>query len=59
MCGLSPDPEQNPRIPFSWLWSDSETVFLNFQRAQASIPPAYVAWRAGTATLFLLGSKPL
>ncbi len=22
------------------------------------IPPAYVAWRAGTITLFLLGSKP-
>ncbi len=23
-----------------------------------SIPPAYVAWRAGTTTLFLLGSQP-
>ncbi len=23
--------------------------------AKASIPPAYVAWRAGTITLFLLG----
>ncbi len=22
------------------------------------IPPAYVAWRAGTSTLFLLGSLP-
>jgi hypothetical protein len=30
-------------------------VFLNFYGAQESIPPAYVAWRAGT-TLFLLGS---
>jgi hypothetical protein len=24
--------------------------------AKESIPPAYVAWRAGTSTLFLLGS---
>ncbi len=24
--------------------------------SKESIPPAYVAWRAGTATLFLLGS---
>ncbi len=24
--------------------------------SKASIPPAYVAWRAGTITLFLLGS---
>ena len=24
--------------------------------AKASIPPAYVAWRAGTITLFLLGA---
>jgi hypothetical protein len=24
--------------------------------ARASIPPAYVAWRAGTITLFLLGA---
>jgi hypothetical protein len=24
--------------------------------AEASIPPAYVAWRAGTITLFLLGA---
>ncbi len=26
--------------------------------AQESIPPAYVAWRAGTTTIFLLGSYP-
>ncbi len=25
--------------------------------SKESIPPAYVAWRAGTITLFLLGSK--
>jgi hypothetical protein len=24
--------------------------------SKASIPPAYVAWRAGTITLFLLGA---
>jgi hypothetical protein len=24
--------------------------------AKASVPPAYVAWRAGTITLFLLGA---
>ncbi len=34
----------------------SERVFLIFYGAQESIPPAYVAWRAGTTTLFLLGS---
>jgi hypothetical protein len=26
--------------------------------AKASIPPAYVAWRDGTITLFLLGASP-
>ncbi len=26
--------------------------------ARESIPPAYVAWRAGTTTLLLLGSLP-
>jgi hypothetical protein len=31
-------------------------VFLNFYGAQESIPPAFVAWRAGTTNLFLLGS---
>jgi hypothetical protein len=31
-----------------------EAVFLNFYGAQESIPPAYVAWRDGTTTLFLL-----
>jgi hypothetical protein len=25
-----------------------ETLFLNFKGALESIPPAYVAWRAGT-----------
>ncbi len=40
----------------------SETVFLNFKkprnRCQGSIPPAYIAWRAGKTTLFVLGSEP-
>jgi hypothetical protein len=40
---------------------ESDTVFLNFSGAQGSIPrnrfrQPYVAWRAGTTTLFLLGS---
>ncbi len=38
----------------------SEPVFFNVYGAQESIkewiPPAYVAWRASTITLFLLGS---
>ncbi len=34
----------------------SEPVFLNAYGAQESIPPAYVAWRTGTITLFLLGA---
>ncbi len=40
----------------------TEPVFLNVNGAHAGIdskewiPPAYVAWRAGTITLFLLGS---
>ncbi len=33
-----------------------ETEFSNFERAQESIPPAYVARWAGTTTLFLVGS---
>ncbi len=40
-----------------------EPKFFNFNGAQESIPrnqipPAYVAWRDGTTTLFLLGSWP-
>jgi hypothetical protein len=50
---------QNCSLPTS-LFSHSETVFLKFYGAQEStkesISPAYEAWRAGTATLFLLGS---
>ncbi len=39
----------------------AEPVFLNVYGAPESIPrnespPAYVAWRAGTITLFLIGS---
>jgi hypothetical protein len=33
----------------------TEPVFLNVYGAQELIPPAYVAWRARTITLFLLG----
>ncbi len=33
--------------------AQSETVFLNFFK-QESISPAYVAWRAGTTTRFLV-----
>jgi hypothetical protein len=38
------------------IFSSSEKVFLSFLGAQDSIPPAYVARRAGTTTLLLLGS---
>ncbi len=37
------------------------TVYRRSEHTEAkqkSIPPAYVAWRAGTRTLFLLGSWP-
>jgi hypothetical protein len=39
----------------------AEPEFLNFLRcpgidSKDSIPPAYVAWRVGMTTLFLLGS---
>jgi hypothetical protein len=34
----------------------AELIFLNVKGAQESIPPAYVAWRACTTILFLLGS---
>jgi|LakMenEpi03Aug12_release.lakeMendotaPanAssembly.Ray.scaffolds.fasta_scaffold1256557_2 hypothetical protein len=33
-----------------------KAVFLNCYEAQESIPPAHVAWRAGSTTLFLPGS---
>jgi hypothetical protein len=39
-----------------WAYSTSETLLLNFWGAQESISPAYVAWRAGTTTLFQIGS---
>jgi hypothetical protein len=43
--------------------ASSEPVFLNAYWApeltpEKEVPPAYIAWRAGTITLFLLGSKP-
>ncbi len=34
----------------------TECLFLDLE-SKESIPPAYVAWRAGTTTLFLLGSS--
>ncbi len=34
----------------------TEPEFVNVKGAQESIPPAYVAWWAGTTTLFLLDS---
>jgi hypothetical protein len=34
-------------VMFAWL---QEPEFVNVQGAQESIPPAYVAWRAGTTT---------
>jgi hypothetical protein len=46
-------------------WFEHQTIFPSGNRKQnkinkidsnESIPPAYVAWRAGTTTLFLLGS---
>ncbi len=54
------------RVNLSWAWLISNLheiwdLFLNVYWAQESkewIPPAYVAGRAGTITLFLLGAKP-
>jgi hypothetical protein len=48
---LSPKvkPDSGGRTP------KAETVFLNLKGAQESIPPEYVARRAGKTTLFLLG----
>ncbi len=34
----------------------AETVFLNFEGVQESIPLAYVVWWTGTTTLLLHGS---
>ncbi len=40
-------------------WRDNKEIFLVKNCiAQESIPPAYVAWRASTKNLFLLGSQP-
>ncbi len=44
----------------AWLEAAWAGIFKPLWRpgidAKASIPPAYVAWRAGTITLFLLGA---
>ncbi len=42
-------PSQSRAGIFKPLWSPGID-------AKASIPPAYIAWRAGTITLFLLGA---
>jgi hypothetical protein len=44
-------------------WPDREARIFKIFRSprinfKESIPPAYVAWRAGTTTQFLLGSQP-
>jgi hypothetical protein len=43
-------------LPSTSTWIP-EPVYLNVYGAQESIPPAYVAYRAGAITQFLLGSK--
>jgi hypothetical protein len=47
--GLENRRKKEPAGIFKPLWSPGID-------AKASIPPAYVAWRAGTITLFLLGA---
>ncbi len=37
----------------------SEPEFVNVSGAQESIPPAYVAWLAGTITLFVIPARQL
>ncbi len=39
-----------------FLFTPPEPEFINFYGVHESIPPAYVAWRAGTTTLFIIGS---
>ncbi len=59
-------PRQNPTfysrthtVSRSWPWTRAR-IFKRLWSpgidSKASIPPAYVAWRAGTITLFLLGA---
>jgi hypothetical protein len=38
------------------LGTKTVTVFLNFKEAKNRFLQAYVAWRAGTTTIFLFGS---
>ncbi len=50
-----------PRFEQGCFFISPEPGFFKLLRrpridSKESIPPAYVAWRAGTATLFLLGS---
>jgi hypothetical protein len=40
------------------LYNISQVFTLNVYGTQEWIPPACVAWQAGTITLFLLGSQP-
>ncbi len=56
-CAVDPAWVHSPSAIFLFCFFP-ETVFFNLYGAQESIPPAYVAWQAGTTTLFLLGSQP-
>ncbi len=38
---------------------NTEPEFFNFNETQESIPPAYVAWRAGTITIPTLFLAPI
>jgi hypothetical protein len=51
ICKRLRSPEIDSAILYSLAWPESPGI-----DSKASIPPAYVAWRAGTITLFLLGA---
>ncbi len=53
-------PDGAPHFPPhpTFLGPNFQTFREPKNRFQGIIPPAYVAWRAGTATLFLLCSLP-
>jgi hypothetical protein len=62
-CALHSPGFEPPFLPrlFSWLghWASIfKRLWSSGIDSKASIPPAYVAWRAGTITLFLLGAWP-
>jgi hypothetical protein len=41
----------------AWRARSSEPEFVNVWRSQESFPPAYVAWRVGTRTLFVVPAR--